>query len=903
MKSERKRYFGKRKEKALIFTALFVMLAFLTVGCASATTHYVNPGELIQDAVDAASDGDTIIVRDGTYIENVDVNKRLTIKSENGSENCVIQSENPNDHVFEVTADYVNISGFTVANSYYSCIYLDSVEHSTISNNNISNSTDGSGIELEYCHDISIYDNSISSNYYDGIFMFDTYNNTIANNTLLSNHHNGIWMENSTNNTISNNIASMNDHNGIGMRDCSYTNITGNTLLANSYHGIYMKDSHQNTISNNNASHSIVWNGMALQNCSYTTITGNMLVSNNRSGIRMENSTKNIISNNNAFNNSWGISLHYSINNRLVSNIASSNKGDEKGDGINLFSSYNNIVSDNNASGNIDTGIQVMNSSDGNVVTNNIANLNGYCGISVWYSNNNSITNNTANSNNETGIWLNYSSNNQLTNNTASNNGQFGIWLMRSPHNTLRENIMDHNGFFNLLHKDTPTLEEWNNDIDTSNTVNGLPIYYIYNQSDLIIDNYTTKKIVVVGGTNVTVRNITYSDGDPIGLIFTNDSLVENCTVTNNNAGGFLLIWSHYNRLVNNTAGSNKGTGMVLQISSYNILSHNTINSNNATGMAIQSGDYNMISDNIAILNAGDGIWLWNSSNNMISGNNASNNTVHNGISLGASHNNTVVNNIAYSNYHNGINLYNGSGNNIVANNTLVCNEAHGISAHDYSNFNKIYHNNLINNSQNAIDESLNNSWDNGYPSGGNYWSDYTGVDNYSGPKQDIPGSDGIGDTPYNIPGGVGAKDHYPLMNPYSEKDIFDTGTGTYPSIMGTHKGTIIPSRNVNVSRLYTYPCVGTGGHTESIELYENGNLIASGTWNGYVGDWHNITITPPVTLLTGHMYNYTIVTGSYPQIIHVKSKDVTGGTITCTKFTDANGKEYNDWIPAIRLE
>ena len=130
----------------------------------------------------------------------------------------------------------------------------------------------------------------------------------------------------------------------------------------------------------------------------------------------------------------------------------------------------------------------------------------------------------------------------------------------------------------------------------------------------------------------------------------------------------------------------------------------------------------------------------------------------------------------------------------------------------------------------------------------------------------------------------------------------FDTGEGTYPSIMGTHKGEIKPSHNISVSKLYTYPCVGTGGHTKSIELYENTTLIAGGTWNGYQDDYHNISITPSVTLLAGHTYNYTIVTGSYPQIIHGKSKHVTRGTITCTLFVDANGKRYNDLIPAIRL-
>jgi hypothetical protein len=130
----------------------------------------------------------------------------------------------------------------------------------------------------------------------------------------------------------------------------------------------------------------------------------------------------------------------------------------------------------------------------------------------------------------------------------------------------------------------------------------------------------------------------------------------------------------------------------------------------------------------------------------------------------------------------------------------------------------------------------------------------------------------------------------------------FDTGKGTYPSISGTHYGTIAPSSDIVVTTLYTYACPGTGGHSKSIELYENGALLTSGIWNGYGSDWHNITLTSEVTLQAGHTYNYTIVTASYPQIIHASSKDVTGGTITCTGFEDANGREYENWIPAIKL-
>jgi len=136
---------------------------------------------------------------------------------------------------------------------------------------------------------------------------------------------------------------------------------------------------------------------------------------------------------------------------------------------------------------------------------------------------------------------------------------------------------------------------------------------------------------------------------------------------------------------------------------------------------------------------------------------------------------------------------------------------------------------------------------------------------------------------------------------------IFDTGPGTYPSIFGTHKGTITPNQTLTVSKLYTYPCSGTGGHTESIEFYESDNLIANGTWNGYHGDYPNITIhsvtgAPYLTLIEDHEYNYTIHTGSYPQICHTDALQTANGWINCTEFVDVNGKRYKDGIPAIRL-
>lgn len=134
------------------------------------------------------------------------------------------------------------------------------------------------------------------------------------------------------------------------------------------------------------------------------------------------------------------------------------------------------------------------------------------------------------------------------------------------------------------------------------------------------------------------------------------------------------------------------------------------------------------------------------------------------------------------------------------------------------------------------------------------------------------------------------------------QKGIFDTGPGTYPSISGVHNGTITPSQDIAVNGLYTYPCTGTGGHTEYIKI-GNATWNESAHWMGYKSDWHNITFDKTVVLRANETYDYTIHTGSYPQIHHTSALPTASGWINCTEFVDANGRRYTDWIPAIRLE
>ncbi len=134
---------------------------------------------------------------------------------------------------------------------------------------------------------------------------------------------------------------------------------------------------------------------------------------------------------------------------------------------------------------------------------------------------------------------------------------------------------------------------------------------------------------------------------------------------------------------------------------------------------------------------------------------------------------------------------------------------------------------------------------------------------------------------------------------------VFDTGApdNPYPSISGTHTGTIKPNHDVCVNNMYTYPCLGTGGHTEYVKI-ENSSWNITANWTGYKDDWHNISFGKPFTLIAGETYNYTVLTGSYPQIIHKQNHTTLDGSfINCTGFADTNGTNYNNRIPAIRLD
>jgi len=185
----------------------------------------------IQDAIDNASDEDTVFVYDDSspYYENVVVNKSINLIGED-KDITIIDGGGSESTVVYVSADWVNISGFTIRNGI-------------------------SGIRI-YCSEYNtITGNIISNNIFDGISLYDSNSNTIIGNTISSNNNDGIILHGSSSNTITGNTISSNNNYGIILSGSNSNTISGNTISSNHDYGIYLYlSSNRNTISLNTIS-------------------------------------------------------------------------------------------------------------------------------------------------------------------------------------------------------------------------------------------------------------------------------------------------------------------------------------------------------------------------------------------------------------------------------------------------------------------------------------------------------------------------------------------------------------------------------------------------------------------------------------------------------------------------
>ncbi len=323
-------------------------------------------------------------------------------------------------------------------------------------------------------------------------------------------------------------------------------------------------------------------------------------------------------------------------------------------------------------------GIYIVGSLSKNdtVIKNEVFNNDyGIMLMSPWWSlsYSNTVSENKVYSN-YGGVEIYGNSNGNITDNNIHDNLDYGLLLDSGTQNYLRDNVLTDN-----LHN-FGVNNGGAYDIDTSNTVDGKPVYFLYDQHDKIIDASSNAGYIgVFSSNNILIKDASISNNiHGIDFYYSTDCQVINSKFSGNNIAVDIGVSARI-KVQNNQFVDNPGTAVVISNSSQNAIVDNDFK-NNYVGVMLT------------------GPW-----------------------------------------------------------------EPNGWSHDD-----QVYHNNFIENIY-AVDvgyRNYNDSFDNGYPAGGNYYSDYTGVDVMSGPNQDQPGADGIGDTSYlfNPYAPYVGWDQYPLM-------------------------------------------------------------------------------------------------------------------------------------------
>jgi parallel beta-helix repeat protein len=691
----------------------------------------------------------------------------------------------------------------------------------------------------------------------------------------------------------------------------SNNGVSGNTA-ANNWYGIWLDSSSNNSVSGNTVANNGC--GIELEFSSNNSVSGNN-ITNNGGGIGVSESQSNNISGNNiAANYGAGIQLYESSGyqpssyNRIVGNNITENGG-----GIALYGfSSNNFVSENNITNN-ESGVYLIQASNNTISANNITESANGVGVTVHLqSDYNSISGNNI-AHNLDGISVRWCSNTSISENNITDR-RSGINLVHSSNNSVAGNVFVNGGLL---------VGYSYGNVVVDNSVNGKPLVYLEGASDVVVED--AGQVVLVNCTRTKVENLDLSSASAgVQLWGTNSTIVSGNHMTNNAACGIRLWFSPNNCIFENNVSNNEG-GIDLLYSSGATLRDNTmvdneynlyvdgaslsdyvhdidvsntvngrpvyywVNRGDAT-VPLDAGYVGLVNSTRIVVRGldltknGQGLLLAFTTNSTMTENVMADNDV--GISLLSSSENGIFGNSIRGNMF-GIYLDTSSNNSIFENN--ITNNNPGVWC-ETSNYNRFYHNNFIDNGLPQVmpgTPDYDNVWDDGYPSGGNYWSDYTGTDFYSGPYQNENGSDGIGDIPYLID--LDHQDNYPLMKPYpwAIHDVGVTGVTASKNVVGQ-------GYNLSISVIaFNY-----GEYMETTNFTVYANETAIGEINNVDIASRNSAIVTFAWSTTGFAEgNYTI--SAYAEPVqgetYTADNNCTGGTVTITVAGDVTGEGLCD--------
>jgi parallel beta-helix repeat protein len=645
----------------------------------------------IQDAINGATAGATIRVWEGTY-QYIVVNKALTIIG-NGTTNTTITAT-MNARV-SFTASGCNLSGFKITRT-------TSVTAAAVSMNNVQN--------------IHVFDVNVTDSWY-AFRLTNAHNNIIENSRINDSQPYSIHMTDSNGNEFRNNTIT-NSGNNINIFD-SNSNIFANNTIKNCSRAVYMDGSNSNTFTGNYYHADSTTFGYRIINSNQTVIKNNKFV--NRGIIFESNPLHYWFAHTITGNTLNGKPIYFwrNVTNSVVpagagqiilancSNVTIKDQDLRFGArGIHAEFSDNLTIKNNIADNNFQDGIRVLDSED-LIITNNSCNSSNL-GIGIVIrnlagENRNLIKDNICNLNPRNGIAIVGSYNDIIGNTVNKTVGFEGIKIVGS-HNNILNNIVESSWMADLYLKDA----DWNivkNNVFIKNDIKPQVFgMYIYDSNNNIVENNTCDDNFV--GINITGSTA----GSNNNTIFNNSC--------NFNSVGISIYRGEYNKIENNSIDFNTDDGIRFGIAKNNIIHSNTINSNNR-GIFSYNAVGNTFSDNTINSNTQDGIFFKSIQQSKFVFNNISNNQI-------------------------GLNMYK-SNDNRFHDNTISLNTVTGIDISAQSSNNLLYHNNIITNTVQASD-SGSSSWYNSNLEG-NYWSDYTGLDDGSGTGKHAVAGDGIGDT------------------------------------------------------------------------------------------------------------------------------------------------------------
>jgi len=337
-------------------------------------------------------------------------------------------------------------------------------------------------------------------------------------------------------------------------------------------------------------------------------------------------------------------------------------------------------------------------------------------------------------SNNHHGILVSFSNNTIISENSVNNNLMADIAFQGSRNATLTKNILTSEGnplnFGGLFLPYSSSQEELASyTIDTTNLINGKPIYYYVNEKGLGPNDFLNAgQIILVNCNDSLISNVNITDVyQGITIMYGNNNTITNSSLDNTYHGIF-VITNSFNNVISGNIMKNCFYGITLYYDNNTIISRNVIEKS-YYGIYIGSVYNTTVSEN-KVSNSGMGIVIPNGNNTKITKNNLEDNEK-------------------------GIYLSSSSGN-IVSRNIIRNNKEHGVYILENidpspSTQNLFFQNSFLNNTVHAYDGGIDNYWNNSII--GNYWDNYSGVD---------ANIDGIGDTPHTF---HNSTDYLPIVD------------------------------------------------------------------------------------------------------------------------------------------